>query len=107
MWKREDVRKLDIKLDDGQLNGVVHLETGRGDRGYQAKLKGFVDVKDGAVIRFDLVVLGEFWGEGRFTRGAPQGKFPLAISFTLADGTNVADRIPPQGSRGWLRGYLR
>ncbi|MEX0819421.1 MAG: hypothetical protein WD070_07500 [Pirellulaceae bacterium] len=106
MWKQEEIRKLDMTLNSGQVNGDVHLETGRGDRGYDAGLKGFVEVKDDTVVRFDMVAFGECWGEGPFTRGAPQGKFPLAISFTLADGTDVADRIPPQGSRGWLRGYL-
>jgi hypothetical protein len=106
MWKQEEIRQLDMTLVDGRLNGAAHLETGRGDRGYEAELKGFVDIKEDAVVRFDMVALGEFWGEGPYTRGAPPGKFPLAISFTLADGSDVADRIPPQGSRGWLRGYL-
>lgn len=106
MWEQAEMRKLDITLDSGQVNGAVHLETGQGDRGYEAGLKGLVEVKDNAVVRFDMVAFGEYWGEGPFTRGAPQGRFPLAISFTLADGTDVADRIPPQGSRGWLRGYL-
>ena len=107
MWKEKEIRNLDATLDNGQLNGTVRLETDGSDRGYEAELKGFVEVQDDAVVRFDMVVLGEFWGDGPFTRGAPQGRFPLAISFTLADGTDVADRIPPQGSRGWLRGYLR
>ena len=66
-----------------------------------------IEVEAGQVVRFDMVCLGEFWGEGNYTQGAPQGKFPLAISFTLADGTDIADRVPPQGSRGWLQGYLR
>ena len=68
---------------------------------------GVVEVKNDTVIRFDMVAKGDFWGEGRYTRGAPDGKFPLAISFTLADGTDIADQVPPQGARGWLRGYLR
>ena len=106
MWQQEEIRKLDMQFDNGQLNGVAHLKTSPGDRGYEAELKGIVEIKDNAVVRFDMVALGEFWGEGSFTRGAPKGRFPLAISFTLADGTDVADRIPPQGSRGWLRGYL-
>ena len=107
MWDQEEIRESEMKLVDGRLRGSVHLETGRGDRGYQAKLKGIVEVKDGVVRRFDMVALGQFWGEGTYTRGAPQGKFPLAISFTLADGSDVADRIPPQGSRGWLQGYIQ
>ena len=66
-----------------------------------------VERRDGRVTRFDLAARGMFWGEGRYTRRAPEGKFPLAVMFTLADGKDVADRIPPQGSRGWVPGYLR
>ena len=29
------------------------------------------------------------------------------LAFTLADGKDAADTIPPQGSRGWLPGYMR
>jgi len=107
MWQPEEIRDCQIKLNDGILSGSVHLETKDRSRGYQADLKGFVRVTDGVVIGLEMVVLGEFWGDGSYTRGAPEGKFPLAISFTLADGTDVADRIPPQASRGWLRGYLQ
>ncbi len=63
MWKLEEIRKLEMNLADGQLNGVVHLETARGDRGYDAELKGVVELKDDAVVRFDMVVLGEAWAQ--------------------------------------------
>ena len=52
--------------------------------GYRAEILGFVEVKKASVVRFDLVVKGTFWGEGTFTRGAPKGKFPLAVAFTLS-----------------------
>jgi hypothetical protein len=107
MWRPDEIRKSDIEVVGGRLDGTMHLETKDHSRGYQADLKGAIEIKDGKVVRFDMVALGEFWGQGRYTGGAPEGKFPLAISFTLADGSDVADRIPPQGSRGWLRGYLR
>ncbi len=107
MWRGEEIRRLEMTLAGGRLSGVVQLATGSGDRGYDAQLRGLVEVRENAVVRMDIVALGPFWGEGRFTRGAPRGKFPLAIAFTLADGRDVADRIPPQGSRGWLPGYLR
>ena len=64
------------------------------------------DLHRGEPLEWNMVASGSFFGDGRYTRGAPQGKFPLAISFTLADGNDIADDIPPQGSRGWLRGYL-
>ena len=107
MWRPAEIRTLNMTLSDGDLQGTVELANKRGDRGFDAELKGEIDVKSGRVVRFDMVCLGEFWGEGRHTRGAPKGRFPLAISFTLADGTDIADRIPPQGSRGWVDGYLR
>jgi len=106
MWKPDEIQNSEMKLDRDQLSGRVELETRNESRGYQADLKGIVEVRDGKVVRFDVVALGDFWGQGRYTGGAPEGKFPLAISFTLADGTDVADGIPPQGSRGWLKGYL-
>ncbi len=107
MWRSAEIRELDMTLSDGELQGTIELATKRGDRGFDAELKGKIDVQPGRVVRFDMVCLGEFYGEGRHTRGAPKGRFPLAISFTLADGTDMADRIPPQGSRGWVDGYLR
>ena len=106
MWQKDEIRKIEMTLGDGQLKGVAHLETARGERGYKAELLGVVEVEEGKVTRLDIVALGEFWGEGPFTGGAPKGKFPLAISFTLADDSDVADRVPPQGARGWLQGYL-
>lgn len=107
MWKESEIRKLDLRLENGRLKGTVHLETESGDRGFEAALLGIVARQDGRVTRLDVVARGQFWGEGRYTRAAPEGKFPLAVSFTLADGRDVADRVPPQGSRGWVEGYLR
>ena len=69
--------------------------------------KVFRMTKGGKVTRLDVVAKGEFWGEGTYTRRAPKGRFPLAIAFTLADGKDAADTIPPQGSRGWVQGYIR
>lgn len=106
MWRKEDIRNIELQMRDGKVMGVANLENARGDRGYDAQLLGAVRVKDDRVVRFDMVAKGEFWGTGPYTKGAPKGKFPLAISFTLADGTDIADGLPPQGARGWLRGYL-
>lgn len=107
MWRENEIRELKMTLKDGRLSGQVKLATADGKRGYDAELKGIVTVKNGKVVRFDIVALGKFHGEGRYTRRAPKGKFPLAIAFELADGSDVADKVPPQGARGWLRGYLR
>ncbi len=107
MWREHEIRELNMTLDNGRLSGHVRLQTDRGDRGYDAELLGRLEIEDGRVVRFDCVALGDFWGEGPFTGGAPKGKFSLGISFTLADGSDMADRIPPQASRGWVQGYIR
>ena len=107
MWRENEIKKLEGTLRTGQLRGTVHLRTAKGDRGYEAELLGHIETKAGKVTRLDVVAKGEFWGEGTYTRNAPKGRFPLAIALTLADGKDAADTIPPQGSRGWLPGYMR
>jgi hypothetical protein len=83
------------------------LATAAGDREFRVDLLGFIESDQSRVIRFDLVAKGSFRGEGPFTANPPPGEFPLAISFRLADGGDPADSIPPQGSRGWIDGYLQ
>jgi hypothetical protein len=107
MWGEADIRKLELTLKDGRLTGTVHLETRSGERGYQADLLGYVEVKDGKVTRFDLLARGDFWGQGTFTRGAPPGRFPVAVAFSLADSEAGAYKVPPQGARGNVNGYLK
>lgn len=107
MWKPSEISEINMKLSNGQVTGRVKLTTADQSRGYDAELRGEIEVVDDKVVRFDMVCLGEFWGEGTYTGNAPEGKFPLAISFTLADGNDIADSVPPQGARGWLDGYLK
>jgi len=107
MWLAEEIRESEIEFRDGRLSGRLRMESEAGDREYRVELLGFVESDGEKVTRFDLVAKGSFRGEGTFTRKAPPGEFPLAVSFRLADGTDLADAIPPQGSRGWIDGYLR
>jgi len=107
MWRSAEVRQIDVEREGARLHGRVRLATEDGKRGYDAHLLGFVESDGEQVTRFELVALGAFHGEGRYTRGAPEGTFPYAVAFTLADGRDVADGIPPQGSRGWVDGYLK
>ena len=96
-WKEEELKQLELAVKDGRLTGSVHLETGRGERGYQAQLLGFIETKDGKVTRFDVVAKGQFWGEGTYTRGAPKGKFPFAVALTLADPKDPATSVALAG----------
>ena len=107
MWEPEEIRVADVRIDEGLVRGSFQLATKSGDRAYRAELLGFVEIRDGKVSRFDLVVNGEFLGQGQYTGNAPKGWFPFAVAFRLADGSDTADQIPPQASRGWVEGYLR
>jgi hypothetical protein len=108
MWAASEVRKCDLSLardgDAWKLAGQVQLATAGGDRGYEARLDGFI-VFDGAKLtRFDVVARGQFHGEGRYTQGAPPGEFTLAIAFRVAP-ASTATAVPPQGARD-LNDYL-
>jgi hypothetical protein len=107
MWREKEIRQIKITLDGTTLRGTVHLETDDGKRGYVAQLMGKIEMGSGKVVRFDMVADGSFWGQGPYSGNAPKGRFPFAIGFRLADGTDAADQIPPQGSRGWAQGYIR
>ncbi|MGI9468692.1 MAG: hypothetical protein ACR2OA_16360 [Rubripirellula sp.] len=107
MWKVGEIKSVDLEIDKGKFVGSVHLQTDDGSRGYQADLRGQIKVVGDDITAFELVALGKFFGEGTYTRNAPAGKFSLAVAFQLADGTDVADAVAPQGARGWLDGYLK
>lgn len=107
MWAAEEIRERSVALSEGRLSGRLHLATADGSREFRVELLGFVESEGGRVKRFDLVAKGAFRGESPLTRHAPPGEFPLGISFRLADGGDPADTLPPQGSRGWVDGYLR
>jgi len=112
-WNRDEIRELSIHAVPAsggglRLLGNFHLETKDGKRGYMGQLEGRLDFdpKSNTISRFDLVAIGDHWGEGRFTGGARPGKSPLGVAFTLGDPKKAADRIPPQGIR-WEDGYYR
>jgi hypothetical protein len=113
MWSRGHIRelKISIRVSDpatGRLSllGTARLESNDGKRGYDSRLQGelVVNRQSERVTRMDLLAWGEAWGEGPYTRGAPPGRFPLLVAFSLA-GDKPADRVPPQGSRE-IQAYL-
>lgn len=109
-WKLEQIRSADLVLHVEEvapvlkmrLQGAVVLTTNadatKADRGYEAKLSGFLtyDPKKQAFTRFDMLAIGDYWGGdyegGRFKQ---PGKTPLGVAFELSPGTSTGDLIPP------------
>ena len=102
-----EVKTATIQLDnDGTVRGTIHLERADHSSGYQAILLGHLRFEGDQISQFDLVAKGDYWGHGRYTKGAPGGRFPLGISFRLAPGDSSFDQIPPQGTKGWWKPYF-
>jgi hypothetical protein len=120
IWKRDEVRAgsmtvtvetvsaKEIKL---RLDGTALLATAKdpkeASRGFDARLLGYIEynVANKMIRSFDLIAVGDHWGEGTFTRGARPGRTPLGVAFRLTTGKAASDRVPPQGSRE-ARAYL-
>jgi hypothetical protein len=119
-WRREEVRSLKIGLTvedvsdnavtlrlDGSALLATDADPDKAERGFDVRLLGWVryDRKKEAIDRFDVIAVGDHWGESRLTRMARPGRAPLGVAFELSRG-DAADRVPPQGAR-WLPGYLQ
>jgi hypothetical protein len=115
-WEAEQVRKykLTVAVEDVnentlrlRLGGTALLATdanpARARRGFDARLAGLIeyDRTKKAVTRFDLLAVGDHWGEGEFTPGARSGRMPLGIAFALSKGDRPADLVAPQAARDW------
>jgi hypothetical protein len=113
-WSPVEIRKREFtlvavestpKLCKLKLEGRALLATDadpmKAARGFDVHLQGFItiDTDQRRLTRFDLVALGEHWGEGTFTRGARAGRSPLGVVFELLTGDSPADQVPPQGAR--------
>jgi hypothetical protein len=112
MWRHEDIRKSEMALVAEKadrdnvllrLEGSVLLATNadlaKADRGYEARLLGYVAHDGKNITRFDLVAVGDHWGEGTYTRNARPGRQPLGVAFELARGDRPSDKVPPQAAR--------
>jgi hypothetical protein len=113
-WQRDEVRKhsltwivesttaKEIRL---RLEGSALLATSadarKAKRGFDVALRGHLlyDRTRKAITRFDLVAVGDHWGEGHFTRNARPGRKPLGIAFELSPNKSPGDRVPPQAAR--------
>jgi hypothetical protein len=120
VWEKDEIRRLTMELTvemvspsevrlrlDGNVTLATDSDLVAAKRGYEANLLGYIEYsrERDAITRFDMVALGDFWGQGAIAHQKRDGPFPLAIAFELASGNKPADRVPPQASRYW-DGYM-
>ena len=104
-WKKEHIEFWELKVDaKGQVSGQFKLVKKDGNLGFEGQIRGGMSFDGGRLSRFELLVLGDQWGEGHYTRGARPGKTPLGLVLQLTDAKMSRDQIPPQGIR-WEQGY--
>jgi hypothetical protein len=114
MWKKDEVRTCDLTLTvteatekhlQMRLVGTVLLTTNadpaQAARGFDVRLLGHVrcDRQQQVLERFDVVAVGDHWGEGTFTLNARKGRQPLGVVFELAQEGSSASMVPPQAAR--------
>jgi hypothetical protein len=114
MWQAQEVRTAELNLTVTEVNAnslVMKLEgpvllankadAAQAERGFDARLLGYIgyDRAKQAIDRFDVVTVGDHWGNGANTRDPRPGRMPLGIAFELAAGGKPADQIPPQAAR--------
>jgi hypothetical protein len=98
-WSPEAIKRVhvDLKRESNGfvLEGSALLE--QGQRGFDAKLHGKIEVKDGALIKFDVVAYGTGWGKHNGVDYFPAGKFTVGNAFTLARPGISFDVVPVWG----------
>ena len=114
LWKREEIRSCEMTLTieqstvthlqlrlEGSVLAATNADKEKAQRGFEARLLGNIRYQAAPKVidRFDVIALGDHWGEGPFTRGARLGAKPLGIAFALADKDAAANQVPPQAAR--------
>jgi hypothetical protein len=120
-WGIKDIRRQNVRATVSEVSADVLTLQVAGDVllatapdpaqakiGFEASLQGTLrlDRAKGTLAAFDLIAVGEHWGQGPFTPNPRPGRAPLGILFSLTTGESGVDVVPPQGAREW-NGYLR
>lgn len=114
-WQQNEIRANEMTLTVEtvttdkvimRLTGAVLLadqaNASTAKRGFEVRLLGHIaiDRQKKSLVRFDVVAVGDHWGEATFTRNARPGRKPLGVAFELASDSPL-DKVPPQFSREW------
>lgn len=101
-WNKNEVKTIELSISkDGQLTGKFHIESENSKLGYKGVINGHLSFTKKRILKsFNLLVTGEHWGEGRYTRGARLGRSPLGQVYQLVSKPSESDLILPQGMKG-------
>lgn len=107
-WKPEEVLAKEFsirRLSPGEaaLSGKFSMRTANGARGIEGKLTARLIINGADISSFTGYAETTAWGNGTYTPGAPEGKFPLKFAFILAP--ESADTVAPQAAM-YGREYL-
>ena len=106
MWLPGQVRKAEFTMKPlGKSKGML-LYSFKGDftqklpdgkRGLDGTIRGEMDLDPAThrVIRFRAYADAQAWGDSKFTKWAPPGKFPLVVAMVEAK-DNIAMNVPPE-----------
>lgn len=105
-WQRSEIKSIEITLaPGGKVTGSFHIESSDEKLGYKGEITGVIAFGENEKLqKFNLLILGEHWGEGQHTKEARPGRSPLGQVFQLTSTDKPEDRIPPQGMH-WEQGY--
>lgn len=106
MWQPSHIRKAVFtmkrlkaagNLRTYSFHGDFEMKYPDGSRGQRGSIDGEVEINAGTlrVQRFRAFSKSEAWGESKFTKHAPAGKFPLLIAMKEAEG-EAARNVPPE-----------
>src|SRR5262249_12678880 len=98
----EEVTPATIRLRlDGSALLATDADAAKADRGFDVRLLGHVqyDRAKKTIDRFDVVAVGDHWGQGTYTGGARPARQPLGIASDRAGRKSAADLVPPQAAR--------
>ena len=107
MWSESNIVSLAIQINHkGEISGSVTLENSSSNRSCHLKLFGYVAFTKGRLTQFDVVMLGQYAGQGKYTPGAPEGSFPIGVACRIADPDDPAFQVRPQALKAFGPGYL-
>lgn len=116
MWERSQIKQAKFYAQfTGSNNSskcyVFHGDfsqtTADGRRGFKGTIDGRFEAPIGQcrLTRFRAFAQGQAWGSGRFTEGAPKGRFPLVIAMVETN-DEISKAVPPEAMWDWTDYYL-